>query len=101
MAKEIIDIYIEQGYEYQFSLDFNLFDNSDLESQYTCKFYNSSIGYKTFVDNGSFYYLALTAEDTNKISNNLEEYEVYVTEIISNTSYKLLNGRIHIDKGIK
>ena len=101
MAKEIIDIYIEQGYEYQFSLDFNLFDNSDLESQFTCKFYNSSIGYKTFTNTGSSYYLALTAEDTSKISNNLEEYEVYVTEINSSISSKLLSGRIHIDKGLR
>lgn len=101
MAKEIIDIYIEQGYEYQFSLDFNLFDNSDLESQYTCKFYNDKIGYKTFTNTGSSYSLALTAEDTGKISNNLEEYEVYVTEINSGISSKLLSGRIHIDKGIK
>ena len=101
MAKEILDIYIEQGYEYQFSLDFNLFDNSDLESQFTCKFYNSSIGYKTFTNIGSSYSLALTAEDTGKISNNLEVYEVYVTEIATGISSKLLNGRIIIDRKIR
>lgn len=101
MAKEIIDIYIEQGYEYQFSLDFNLFDDSDLESEYTCKFYNDNIGYKTFTNTGSSYYLVLTAEDTGKISSNLEEYEVYVTERNSGISSKLLSGRIHIDRKIR
>lgn len=106
MAKEILDIYIEQGYPYEFELDFNATDNSDLESIYNCYFYNSNIGTKTFSigasANGSdMFILTLSGLDTNKLINNLEEYVVYVSEIATNTESKLLTGRIHLDNKVK
>jgi hypothetical protein len=48
MAKEILDIYVEVGYPYEYLLDFNLFDGTDLENNYTCWFYNKHINSKQF-----------------------------------------------------
>ena len=100
MAKEIIDIYVEQGYPYSFDLDFNLYDGTDLENDYTCTFYNKNIGYKNFTNTGGYFSLVLTFEDTGKIVNNLENYVVYVTKISNSNKSKLLSGRIHLDKKV-
>ena len=98
MAKEIIDIYIEQGYEYDFVLDYNLASGGDLESDYTCYFHNDSVGTKQFSVISGSYSLTLTEEDTGKITNNLESYVVYVQHNTTQKHEKLLSGRIHLDK---
>ena len=47
MAKEILDIYVEKGYEYEFNLNFNSDTGTDLEPEYECwiciYFYRSKI----------------------------------------------------------
>ena len=97
MAKEILDMTIAKGYSYPIQLDFNQVDGTDLETDYTCYFKNSNIGVKTFsvVDNA--FYLVLTEEDTGKLVNNLEEYEVYVRNTSTQDYEQLLTGRIHLE----
>ena len=100
MAKELIDIYVEQGYPYDFTLDFNDTYGNDLENDYTTYFYNKSIGTKSFSVILSAYTLALSAEDTGKISSNLEEYSVYAVNNTTSDKSKLLSGRIILDKKV-
>ena len=50
MAKEILDIYVEKGYEYEFNLNFNSDTGTDLEPEYECWFESSSIGTKEYTD---------------------------------------------------
>lgn len=98
MAKEIIDIYVEQGYPYNFDLDFNLFDGSNLEDDYTCYFYSDSIGTKEYDVEDNIFKLTLSEADTSKLDNNLENYVVYVINTQTSTKEKLLSGRIHLDR---
>ena len=100
MAKEILDIYVEQGYPYNFDIDFNLFDGTDLENDYTCVFYNSSIGSKNYSVVSNTFKLTLSKEDTGKITKNLETYVVYATETATGLTDKLLSGRIILDKKV-
>lgn len=100
MAKEIIDIYVEQGYPYSFDLDFNLYDGTDLENDYTCYFYNEYIGTKTYSVLTGKYVLTLTSEDTGKIVNNLSKYVVYTVNNTTSEKDKLLTGRIVLDKKV-
>ena len=97
MAKEILDLFIEQNYPYELTLDFNASDGTDLETDYTCTFYSPSIGEKTFSVVTSAYYLELSAIDTNKLTTNMEEYTVYVTKIADSKKDKILSGRIVVD----
>lgn len=97
MAKEILDIYIEQNYPYEFSLDFNDSYGADLEGDYACTFYCQSIGEKTFSVADGFYFLKLDATETNSIASNLEEYVVYVTNNTTLDKDKLVSGRIILD----
>lgn len=97
MAKEILDIYVEQGYPYDFDLDFNSIDGTDLENDYTCYFVNDSIGSKQFEVINNRYNMVLTSEDTGKLINNLEQYTIYAYEIVTGKKNKLLSGRIHLD----
>ena len=101
MAKEIIDIYIEQGYPYNFDLDFNLFDGSNLEDDYTCYFYSESIGTKQYTTTNNMFELTLSEADTNRLEMNLENYSVYVVNNQTSIEEKLLSGRIHLDKKIR
>jgi hypothetical protein len=100
MAKEIIDIYVEQGYSYNFDLDFNLFDGTDLEDEYTCYFYNESIGEKQYSAIDNVFKLTLSESDTGKVQANLEEYVVYAIDSSTGSKEKLLSGRIIIDKKV-
>lgn len=100
MAKEIIDIYVEQGYSYNFDLDFNLFDGTDLEDEYSCYFYNKSIGEKQYLVLDNVFKLTLSETDTGKVSKNLEEYSVYARDNSTGTKEKLLSGRIILDKKV-
>lgn len=99
--KEIIDIYIENGYPYNFDLDFNLFDGSDLESEYTCYFYCEDIGTKEYTVSNNIFKLTLSEADTSGLENNLQEYVVYAVNTQSQSKEKLLTGRIVIDKKIR
>ena len=101
MAKEIIDIYIEQGYEYEFALDYNDSEGNDLETTYTCYFHNDNIGTKTFSVVANAFTLTLTEEDTGKLENNLEEYVVYTKHNTTQKHDKLLAGRIHLDNKVR
>ena len=106
MAKEIIDIFIEEGYPYDFELDFNDVEDADLEDDYSCIFYSSSIGSKSFsvgtnLLGEDMYTLTLSGTDTAKLTDNLEEYVVYVTETATGVESKLLTGRIHLDKKVR
>ena len=100
MAKELLDIYVEQNYPYEFTLDFNNSAGTDLEGDYTCTFYNESIGSKTFSVVSDEYYLQLSIADTNSIVNNLEEYVVYVSSNTTVEKYKLISGRIVLDSKV-
>ena len=97
MAKEILDIYVEQGYPYDFDLDFNASDGSNLESSHTCYFFSNSIGIKQFSIVDNKYNLVLGAEDTGKLVNNLEAYDIYAYETSTGSKIKLLSGRIILD----
>ena len=97
MAKEILDIYVEKGYEYIFDLNFNTEDGDDLESSYECWFESSSIGQKEYTVSENMFKLTLSASDTNKLTTNLEKYKVYVSNISSGVHSKLLTGRIHVE----
>lgn len=99
--KEIIDIYIEPSYTYNFDLDFNLFDGTNLEDDYSCYFYSSSIGTKNYIVEDDIFKLTLSEADTGKLSNNLEEYVVYSQNNNTTEKEKLLTGRIIINKKIK
>lgn len=96
--KEILDIYVEQGYPYEFELDFNTADGLDLEGDYNCYFYNETIGSKTFSSNGELYSLILSETDTDKLTTNLQEYVVHVVNSSTSQKDKLLSGRIVVDK---
>lgn len=99
MAKEILDIYIEQGYPYEFNLDFNNVDGSDLENSYTCYFENNSIGKKQYAVIDNRFDLTLSSIDTDKLKDNMENYVVYVVRNTDSTDInKLLTGRIILDK---
>lgn len=100
MAKEILDIYVEQGYPYTFDLDFNATDGSDLEDGYNTYFYNEYIGTKTFSIVTGKYSLTLTAEDTGKLLNNLSNYVIYAVNTTTSDKEKLLTGRIVVDKKV-
>lgn len=97
MAKEILNIYVEKGYEYIFDLNFNSEEGNDLESQYVCWFESSSIGQKQYTVSDNMFKLTLSAIDTNKLTTNLEKYSVYVNNISSGVHSKLLTGRIHVE----
>lgn len=97
MAKEILDIYVEQGYPYDFTLDYNTVDGSNLESSHTCYFFSNSIGIKQFSIVDNKYSLVLGPEDTGKLTNNLEAYNIYAYETSTGTKLKLLSGRIILD----
>lgn len=98
MAKELIDIYVEQGYPYDFVLDMNDANDLDLESEYNCYFSCPSIGTKVFSVVADSYFLELTAIDTGLLDTNLEEYTVYTIKISDGSKDKLLSGRIILDK---
>ena len=97
MAKEISDIYVEKGYEYEFNLNFNSDTGTDLEPEYDCWFESSSIGVKQYTVLDNMFKLTLSATDTNKLTTNLEKYAVYVNNISSGVYSKLLTGRIHVE----
>ena len=97
MAKEILDITIAKGYSYPINLDFNAVDGSNLETDYACYFKNEHIGVKTFSVEDNMFSLTLTEEDTGKLVNNLEEYEVYVRDLTTQAYDQLLTGRIHLE----
>lgn len=97
MAKEILDIYVEKGYEYEFNLNFNSDTGTDLEPEYDCWFESSSIGVKQYTVLDNMFKLTLSATDTNKLTTNLEKYAVYVNNISSGVYSKLLTGRIHVE----
>lgn len=99
--KEIIDIYVEPSYSYNFDLDFNLFDGTDLENDYTCYFYSDSIGTKQYATEDNMFKLTLSEADTGKLLNNLEDYVVYAINNLTSEKDKLLTGRIIIDKKIR
>lgn len=106
MAKEILDITIAKGYSYPIDLDFNAADGSNLETDYVCYFKNENIGTKTFsvVNNmlsSVMFSLTLTEEDTGKLVNNLEEYEIYVKDLTTQAYDQLLTGRIHLEGTIR
>jgi hypothetical protein len=101
MAKEIIDIYVEQGYSYNFDIDFNLFDGTDLEDEYTCYFYSTNIGEKEYTLEDNQWKLTLSESDTGKLVKSLEEYSVYAKNNITQLQEKLLSGRIILDKKIR
>lgn len=100
MAKEILDIYVEQGYPYEFSIDLNTTDGVDLEPDYTAYFYNEDIGTKTFEVLANTYRLVLSSEDTGKITENLTKYVVYAVNNSTTEKDKLLTGRIVLDKKV-
>ena len=97
MAKEILDIYVEKGYEYEFNLNFNSDTGTDLEPEYECWFESSSIWIKEYTVSKNMFKLTLLATDTNKLTTNLEKYAVYVNNISSGVHSKLLTGRIHVE----
>lgn len=97
MAKEILDIYVEKGYEYEFNLNFNSDTGTDLEPEYECWFESPSIGTKQYTVSEYMFKLTLSASDTNKLTTNLEKYAVYVNNISSGIHSKLLTGRIHVE----
>lgn len=97
MAKEILDIYVEKGYEYEFNLNFNSDTGIDLEPEYECWFESSSIGTKEYTVSENMFKLTLSASDTSKLTTNLEKYAVYVNNISSGVHSKLLTGRIHVE----
>ena len=97
MAKEILDMTIAKGYSYPINLDFNQADGANLETDYTCYFKNSNIGVKTFSVVNNMFSLTLSKEDTGKLVNNLEDYEVYVKNTSTQEYEQLLTGRIHLE----
>ena len=101
MAKEILDIYIEPNYEYEFNLNFNDSNGTDLEGDYTCYFKCDSIGELAFSLVGSQYELVISEANTALLTSNLEEYAVYVKSTTTSKYDKLLSGRIHIDKKVR
>lgn len=101
MSKEILDIYIEQGYEYVFDINLNDINDEDLEPEYECYFESNSIGKKTYTVDTNIFKLTLSESDTSKLAANLEKYTVYAKKISTGKYEKLLSGRIHVDnKGI-
>ena len=102
MAKEIIDIYVEKGYRYEYAIDLNDVSNNDIEGDYDCYFENEYVGKKQFTNiSDEYYILELLSTDTGKITKNLSEYVVYVIEKASGKPDKLLTGRIVLDKQIR
>lgn len=101
MAKELLDIFIEQGYPYEFDLDFNEIDGDDLEDAYDCFFDNESTGNKQFSVFDNKYTLTLTKEDTGKIKTNNQQYVVYVIDKLTGNYAKLLSGRIVLEPQIR
>ena len=97
MAKEILDIYVEKGYEYEFNLNFQDSTGDDLEIDYECWFESHSIGIKQYTVSDNMFKLTLSASDTSKLTVNLEKYAVYVSNISSGVHSKLLTGRIHVE----
>ena len=98
MAKEILDIYVEQGFSFGFDMDYNTYNGEDLEDTNDVYFENKSIGTKQFIVVNNTLYLELTESDTIKISSNLETYTVYAIDKLTSVKNKLLSGRIHLDK---
>ena len=103
MPKEILDIYVEPGYEYPFNLNFDTTAGTDLETDYNCYFKCASIGELQFTHNATSEQYELTISETNtaKLTSNLEEYAVYVKKIADNKYEKLLSGRIHVDNKVR
>lgn len=99
MAKVIIDIHIEQGYPYTYTLDMNDADGNDLETDYSCWFYSEQTGAVEFdvnpTDDG--YNLTLSATDTDKLTVTSEEYVIYTIKTSDSSEDKLVTGRMHID----
>ena len=56
MAKEILDIYIEQGYSFDFDLDYNTYDGQDLEDVNDVYFKNKSKKLKIFLGGTAILY---------------------------------------------
>ena len=103
MAKEVLDIYFEPGYEYEFNLDFNSDAGTNLETDYNCYFKCASIGELQFPYNATTeqYEMTISEANTAKVTSNLEEYVVYVKKIADNKYTKLISGRIHIDNKVR
>lgn len=103
MAKEILDIYVEPGYRYEFNLNFDTVTGVDLEPDYTCYFNCASIGELQFTHNTTSeqYELVISEANTAKLLSNLEEYSVYVKKTADNKYDKLLSGRIHTDNKVR
>lgn len=103
MAKEILDIYVEPGYRYEFNLNFDTVTGVDLEPDYTCYFNCASIGELQFTHNttSKHYELLISEANTAKLLSNLEEYSVYVKKTADNKYDKLLSGRIHTDNKVR
>ena len=82
---------------------FNATNGADLESDYRCFFECKSMGIFMFAVSGSGdrYELEISANNTNKLTTNLEEYVCWVEKISDGKTEKLLSGRIHLDKRIK
>ena len=97
MSKEILDVYIEQGYEYVFDINLNDVDNNDLEGGYECYFESNSIGKKQYTVVNNMFRLTLSESDTSKLTTNLEKYNIYAKKISTGKYDKLLSGRMHID----
>lgn len=101
MAKALLDISIEQGYPYLFTLNMDNSDGEDLENDYTCYFECESIGQLQFSVDVDKYSLTISKEDTGRLENNLEEYVVYIIKTADGEYEKLLSGRIHVDKKVR
>ena len=101
MARAIQDLFINQGYNYYFSIDLEDSVGLDIEVDYTCYFECDSIGKLEFSVVDDRYELIISGSNTDKLETQLEEYVVYVTATIDGEYDKLLGGRIHIDEKVR
>lgn len=101
MAKAILDLFIEQGYEYPLNINVNTPAGADLENDYSCFFECDSIGKLQFAVVGDRYELTLSVVNTNKLTKSLEGYVVYLIKTADGSYSKLLSGRIHVDKKVR
>ena len=103
MAKAILDLSIQAGYPFYFSLDLNDSAGLDLESEYSCWFECESIGKLQLSVNteGTAYEITISKENTDLLLTNLEEYVIYTIKTSDSSYDKLLSGRLHIDAKVR
>ena len=101
MAKAIQDLFINQGYPYDLNIDMQDSDGLDLENDYSCYFECDSIGQLQFDVVDERYELTISAINTRKIENTLEDYVVYILSTSDSVPEKLMSGRIHIDSEVR